>query len=90
MKARRTADGALVQVQRSYEVAGVVPPAGYTRVTLDCGGYECAPTDGQASHMTYINILNLNGSIPKVVVNKTAPDRALTISRLRDGLAKAR
>ena len=83
-------------MQRSFDVAGVVPPAGYTRVTLDCGGYECAPTRGAAgtggegSHMTYINILNLNGSIPKVVVNKTAPDRALTIARLRDCLEKAR
>jgi hypothetical protein len=93
MKARRAADGALIQVQRSVDVPGVVPPAGYTRVTLDCGGYECAPTGGgggRTSHMTYINILNLNGSIPKVVVNKTAPDRALTIARLRGCLDKAR
>ena len=81
--ARRARDGALRILQRSVELEGVTPPPGYVRATLGCGGFECTPqADGQ-THVTYVNILNPNGNIPKTVVNYLVPDRALIIARLR-------
>lgn len=84
--ARRIADGAIRTCLRSVEIEGVKPPSGYVRATVGCGGYECAQAD-QAStgltRMTYVNVLNPNGMIPKSIVNVKVPERALTVARLR-------
>ena len=81
--ARRASDGAVCALQRSVDVPGVAPPAGYVRATLRCGGMQLAPTTGGACEATYVNILDPNGRVPKKVVNMKGPDRALIIARLR-------
>ena len=83
MKARRTSDGARATVQRSIDLPWVAVPKGFVRATVGCGGYECAPVGSGRSHFAYINVINPNGSIPQFVVNKTVPERALTVARLR-------
>ena len=90
LKARRVSDGAVINLQRSVELPGVVPPKGYTRITLSCGGYELVQTADGGTRMTYVNLLNPNGNIPNAVIYKTAPDRAMVISRLRKCLEKRR
>ena len=77
-------------MQRSVELPGVVPPKGYTRITLSCGGYELVQTADGGTRMTYVNLLNPHGNIPNAVIYKTAPDRAMVISRLRKCLEKRR
>ena len=84
LTARRPADGAVRQVQRSVNVPGVNTPSGYVRATLGCGGYEACPTGNRVSTaFTYVNILDPNGHIPQFVVNTLVPDRALQVARVR-------
>ena len=40
LQARRTIDGSIRAIERSVDVPGVEPPAGYTRGTVTVGGYE--------------------------------------------------
>jgi hypothetical protein len=83
LKVRRQSDGAMLIVQRSINVPDVAPPSGHTRVTLQCGGYQATPSGGNTTRMSYVNILNPNGSIPKSIVRATVPERAMIVSRLR-------
>ena len=84
LTARRTMDGALQTIQRSVDVPGVEPPSGYVRVNLTCGGYDIKlRADGHGCDVTYVNILDPNGSIPRSVVNFLVPDRAMVVARLR-------
>lgn len=81
---RRAADGAFRTVQRSVDVPGVAPPSGYVRVRLTCGGYDAVPrADGRGVDVTYVNILDPNGNIPRSIVNALVPDRAMIIARMR-------
>jgi len=80
---RSRADGAYRTLQRSIDVPGCVPPAGYTRVSLAVGGFALTPLSPRSCEMLYLNILDPNGSIPKVVVKRTVPERCLSVARAR-------
>lgn len=84
LKMKRASDGAVRSIKRSVDVPGVETPSGAVRANLTCGGLELQPSaNGQATTCTYVNMLNPNGYIPKSVVNKLVPDRALFIARVR-------
>ena len=80
---RRTADGAICAALRSCEVPGRGVPSGYTRGTLEAGGYQAVPAGPEACVLRYANLFDPNGSIPSSIVAVTVPERAMIVSRIR-------
>ena len=59
----------------------------HTRITLAVGGFNLSPISKElgkeVTEMLYLNVLDPNGSIPKVVVKRTVPERCLSVARAR-------
>ena len=51
--ARRVSDGAIRVALRSVDVPGCRVPSGYTRMALECGGYEATPLGPERTHLKY-------------------------------------
>jgi len=87
LQLRNKADGSFRLLQRSVAVPGCETPSGYTRITLAVGGFNLSPISKElgkeVTEMLYLNVLDPNGSIPKVVVKRTVPERCLSVARAR-------
>jgi len=81
---RSPSSGETRVIQRSIDVPGCETPTGYVRLKLDCGGFSLLPTSEDACKMTYVNILDPGGLVPKSIVKRTVPERCLTVARLRN------
>jgi len=81
---RSPSSGETRVIQRSIDVPGCETPTGYVRLKLDCGGFSLLPTSEDACKMTYVNILDPGGLVPKSIVKRTVPERCLTVARVRN------